>query len=249
MGTRNKKQYKKRHPDSSYDAKYPYLQAIVTESGHEFHWDNTPGNERIREAHMSGTYYEVSPDGKRVSQVVGDQIEYVKGGQTTTVDKNVDIKHGGSVRTSSHGDHHTEVKGNQTTAIDKDQSTTVGGDTNKAMKGDMALGIVGKSTTTIGKAIKVKGDAEMHTVVDGVSLHEYGAEVTTTAESDMTDKSKSRITQQVGGSSIVIESGSITLTVGGSKIIIEDGTITLDAALVKVTVGGQQVTPTSNLFQ
>ena len=247
MPTRNKKDYKKRHPDSSYDTKYPYNQVVVTEAGHEFHWDNTPGHERIREAHMSGTYYEISPDGKRVSQVVGDQVEYVKGGHTSTVDKNVDIKHGGSVRTSSHGDHHTEVKGSATTAIDKDQSTTVGGDTNKAMKGDLAVGIVGKSTTTIGKNIKVKGDAEMDMKIDANALMEFGDELTIRAVS--------KITLQCGGSTIVMTPGNITIHAqdiktesGGDTFLEAGGDVKTHGARTVVQEGGQQLTPTSDIF-
>lgn len=231
MGTRNKKNYKKRHPDSSYDAKYPYNQVMVTEAGHEFHWDNTPGNERIREAHMSGTYYEISPDGKRVTQIVGDEIKYVKGGRTTTVDKNVDTKHGGSVRTSSHGDHHTEVKGNQTTAIDKDQSTTVGGDVNKACKGDMSIGVTGKTTMKIGDGIKIKGDSKIDSKIDAEAEFQFGKTLRIYSKQPMKLHCDSHIQ--------IVSPRTITLIVGGSSIKMTPEAIHIKAQTVKIGGGAE----------
>lgn len=238
----------KRHPKTVYDAKYPYNRMETTESGHEIHYDDTPGKERIRESHKSGTYKEISHDGKHVHMVVGNRVDYTKQGKTTTIDKNHDEKIGGSSRVSIHGGSHSEVKGNQTTAVDGDHKTMVGKDMVSAVKGDMATGVKGKTTFKMGGDLKIKGDALVHTIMDGVAKHEYGAEVTTTAESDMKDESKTKITHKVGGSSVVIDGSSIVLTVGGSSIRIEDGKITLDAAIVLVTKGGQQVSPTSNMF-
>ena len=238
----------KRHPKSTYDGKYPFVRIEITESGHELHMDDTPGKERIRESHKSGSYREISHDGKIVTMSVGNRVDYCKQGLTTTVDKNHDFKAGGSVRTSIGGGAHTEVKGNSTHATDGDHKTMVGGDHVVATKGDVASGVKGKFTKKIGGEIKLKGDAEVHTIMDGVALHEYGAEVTTKAESDMMDESKSKITKKVGGSSITIEDGQIVLTVGGSSITITDGLIVLDASEVHVTKGGQQIDPTNYKF-
>ena len=46
----------KRLPDTSYAAEYPFNQVSVSRSGHERHVDDTPGAERLREAHKSGTF-------------------------------------------------------------------------------------------------------------------------------------------------------------------------------------------------
>lgn len=246
----------KRHPKSVYDAKYPFNRCEITESGHEIHYDDTPGKERIRHSHKSGTYSEISHDGKWVRMAVGNLIDYCKQGKTTTVDKNHDEKIGGSSRVSIGGGSHTEVKGNTTLATDGDHKTMVGKDMVSAVKGDMATGVKGKTTMKIGGEMKLKGDAEVHTIIDGVAKHEYGAEVTTTAESDAKQESKTRWTTKVADSTITWEPGTITveasskiiLRVGGSEITVEDGTITLDADTVLVTKGGQQISPTSNIF-
>src|SRR6185369_11862008 len=150
----------KRHPKSTYDAKYPYNKVTVTESGHEVHMDCTPGKERLRWAHKAGTYREISPDGKQVEMVVGHNIQYVKGGHTQTVDKNTDVKVAGSTRSSVGGDSHSEVKGTSSTAISGDSKTVVGGDSVSAVKGDMVTGVKGKLTAKFGGGAQFKFDGD-----------------------------------------------------------------------------------------
>ena len=67
----------KRHPKTTYKAEYPYNRATLTESGHQFEMDDTPGAERIRMGHKSGTYWEISPNGKKVELVSGDDYKYL----------------------------------------------------------------------------------------------------------------------------------------------------------------------------
>lgn len=42
---------------------YPDNKVYETESGHYKEYDDTPGAERIKESHKSGTYYEIDKDG------------------------------------------------------------------------------------------------------------------------------------------------------------------------------------------
>ena len=42
---------------------YPDNKVYETESGHYKEYDDTPGAERIKESHKSGTYYEINKDG------------------------------------------------------------------------------------------------------------------------------------------------------------------------------------------
>jgi len=45
------------------DANYPNNKVYQTETGHYKEYDDTPGAERIKEAHTSGTFYEMDKDG------------------------------------------------------------------------------------------------------------------------------------------------------------------------------------------
>ena len=67
-----------RHPDSIAHAEYPYNQSTVTRSGHEFHVNDTPGHESIREAHTTGTMREINKDGDQINVVVGKLITILK---------------------------------------------------------------------------------------------------------------------------------------------------------------------------
>jgi hypothetical protein len=191
-----------RHPKSTYGAKYPMNRVNVTESGHEVHLDDTKGKERIRIAHMKGTYTETNEKGKQTNLVVDNRIDYTKGGSTETVDKNKDTKIGGSSRKSITGDSHHEVKGSASAAVGKNHKTTVGGDYVKAVKGDEVKGVAGKKTTKVGGDSKVKVDGKHTHIVDGEATYKHGSGTTFSDEQ--------KITFKVGGSTIVMEPGKIT---------------------------------------
>lgn len=222
----------KRHPKSVYDAQYPYNRVIVEESGHETHYDNTPGKERLRRSHKSGSYEEISYDGKWVRMAVGNLVEYIKQGLTRTIDKNSDIKVGGSSRTSIQGGSHTEVKGNHTLAVDGDHKTMIGGDHVTAVKGDHVTGVVGQVKLRLGSGIEVKGDQPVTTKIDGAANLQFGSTLNVYSVSSMS---------LVCGADITISANtSITLQVGSSHIIIAPSYIYIKSDDVRIG-GGSKV--------
>ena len=70
---------------------YPYNKVYQTESGHYKEWDDTEGMERIREQHKSDTYYEIQPDGSRITIIEVDDSLVVKGDCLITVVGNATI--------------------------------------------------------------------------------------------------------------------------------------------------------------
>lgn len=82
-------------PPSSYNAVYPFNHVWETESGHILEFDDTPRAERIHEYHRSGTFREIHPTGKLVTQTVGERYdfneshsyEYVKGTKYSTYNR------------------------------------------------------------------------------------------------------------------------------------------------------------------
>ena len=108
-------------PETQYASKYPYNHVKETESGHIVEFDDTPGHERIHEYHRSGTFYEVHPDGTKVTKIIGDDYEivhqnkklrvrgnlevycdgdtdlYVRGSLTGQVDENIDLHAGKNI--------------------------------------------------------------------------------------------------------------------------------------------------------
>ncbi len=153
-----------RLPRSTANTKYPYNQVIVTESGHEIHLDNTPGAERIRIAHRTGTYVEIGPDGRKVEFTVGNHHQYDKGGVTLTVDENQDVKITGHQRLLVGGGSHIEVRGDANMVVGGSSHSVVGGNLHAAVAGNMYTGVHGNLSTN------VRGNH--HIIVHGDTTHE-----------------------------------------------------------------------------
>ena len=87
-------------PPPSFAPKYPYNNALETESGHALEFDDTPGKERVHLAHRSGAYTEFDKDGSKIERVqkdnycviMGDDFIYVKGKASITVEGNFNLK-------------------------------------------------------------------------------------------------------------------------------------------------------------
>lgn len=236
----------KRYPPSSYAARYPYNQKQVTQSGIELELDDTPGHERVRLAHPSGTHFEYSANGRVTEVTVAGRIEYIKGGLTQTVDDNADVKVGGSTRESVSGDSHREVAGHETSMTQGDRREVIGGDHVAAVGGDHVFGVQGKCVLKYGGGLQLKFDGAKsdHTTVNAISDVaadvQFGQTLDVHALRDVTIKSDTRITLQVGGSRLVIEDGVIYLDtsklyLGGTpdtatRPVSASGTVTTDGA-------------------
>lgn len=103
-----------------YPPKYPFNNITQTASGHMFEMDDTPGGERIRIHHRSGTFTEIHPKGDEVHKIYGNGYEII------TKNKNVLIS--GVCNITIEGDSLLHVKGNRKELIDGDYSIVVKGD-------------------------------------------------------------------------------------------------------------------------
>ena len=210
-----------RLPPTSAAPEYPYNNAMVTRSGHEMHWDDTPGRERIRLAHRAGTYFEISEDGRKVELVSANEYKYTKGGLTLTVDKNGDIKIGGNARFVIGGDAHLEVKGSVTAAVGADCTVSVNKNAEIHAGGDV--------TVTSGKNITATAGADLYASVVG----------------NMTSVVFGNMTSLVNGNSDELIYGNKNVSVaGGYKIVAS--TITLDASGAISTNGDIIITNAAN---
>jgi len=63
------------NPDPSAGPQYTYNKVDQSISGHVREVDDTPGRERLRESHRSGTNYEIRSDGSKVTKIVGDNYD------------------------------------------------------------------------------------------------------------------------------------------------------------------------------
>lgn len=152
-----------KEPESSYNGQYPYVHTMETESGHIQEFDDTPGYERYRIVHPTGTYEEVAPDGRRTRKTVGDLYDI------TNADGNILIS--GDKKVNVGGDETYYNMANKTTQIDGSNTLFIRGDETKTIEGDGTLYVKGNIKIVVdGNAdILVKGDAK--TQVEG--NHDY----------------------------------------------------------------------------
>lgn len=170
---------------TEYKTKYPYSQVTVTEAGHEVHFDNTPGAERIRIAHRKGTYAEIGPDGKLTVFAVGNRQEYNKGGVTITVDENSDVKIAGHQRICVGGGSHIEVAGDAAVTVGGDSTSVVGGNMKAAVAGDSYIGTGGTMNMNAGgklnisapAGIEITGDIKQNGKLASTGTHDASAHI------------------------------------------------------------------------
>lgn len=159
-------------PNTSYNAQYPYNHVYESESGHIQEFDDTPGSERYRRIHPAGTYVEISPDGRRVTKIVGDDYLIVQSGRnvnikgnlkvviegnaniynmgnvTQTIDGNVTEFIRGSVKQTVEGELRAEVKQNAEITVQKDLTAIVNQNMNVEVKQNATVNVTENATVT-----------------------------------------------------------------------------------------------------
>ena len=147
----------RRHPESTFEARYPYNQATITRSGHEFHINDTPDNESLRIAHTKGSYVEINKDGKTTLNSVGKAYYYFCDGFTTSVDGHYDLKVkgvmnvnvDGSIEDTTAGNRYINSKGNMVVGVGSSLNETVVGDKYENVGGVHSVTVDGSRFTTI----------------------------------------------------------------------------------------------------
>jgi hypothetical protein len=139
-----------------------------------FELDDTPGGERIRIHHRSGTFTEMHPNGDEVHKIYGDGYEII------TKNKNVLIN--GVCNITIEGDSILHVKGDRKELIDGDYSVIVKGEYNLAVNGvaslmskdDMTVGCGNISDGSLnimtGSHLQLNGDLSVNGHISGKSL-------------------------------------------------------------------------------
>ena len=139
-------------PPSSFKPVYPHNNVMETESGHIKEYDDTPSAERILERHMSGTHYELSPNGSKTEIITRDNYRLVVGHDTLEVYGNVrviisghaDVAVAGNLTASVAGDIAADSNGDITLKTN-DTTKRVVLDANVLVKGNLT---VNETTTT-----------------------------------------------------------------------------------------------------
>ena len=137
---------------------YPYNNVTLTESGHSFELDDTPGKERVRVQHRSGTFLEMQPDGTEVHKVYGDSYEIVAKNKNVMIKGQCNITIEGPCVISIVGDSIVNIEGNSTQYIKGDVKQQIEGAASISTKGDLDLS--SKSDITL-SALNVMVNADL----------------------------------------------------------------------------------------
>lgn len=132
---------------------YPYNNITMTESGHFLEMDDTPGRERVRLQHRSGTFMEMHPDGAEVHKILGDGYEIV------AKDKNVLIK--GTCNITINGDAILDIKGNKFEKIAGDYEQYIEGNYTQVVK--KSAKVLSNEDMTIGSNSSLTGSLRLST--------------------------------------------------------------------------------------
>lgn len=149
------------HSSDTGESTYPFVHTTQTESGHFKIMDDSPGNERIRTQHRTGTYYEMMSDGTHVQKIIGNGFEII------VKDKNVLVH--GNCSITVHGNAVFDIKGDAIAGIAGDMHLDVAGKSTITSSGDMNIVSSGEVDITAGSldgdiyltaagGVHVKGD-------------------------------------------------------------------------------------------
>ena len=192
-------------PTPLYNTTYPYNHVYETEFGHIKEYDDTPGNERIHEYHRMGTYYEIGPDGTKVTKVVNDNYSIIMGGDYAYVDGVCNLTVNGDVNVSCTKDANIEINNDANITIKNNATVSVDGDTYLDLTGDMTC--------------NVGGDVTLTSASDGtgIDIYTYGA-------GDVS-------IQALGGGNATVAGTNVTVNSTASTTITSDGFLALSAPL------------------
>ena len=191
---------------------YPYNHTYTTESGHVMEYDDTPGSERIHQYHTKGSFYEIQPDGTRVTKVVGDDFEIFLKGKNVVVEGNMNLTVKGDVRLLVENNLYQEVKGDYHLRVDGDMVTKIRGNEQKEIE-------TSKSTQiNKNRSLRISGNED--STIDGETRQKFKGERYQVFSNNVTMTIK-------GFERHLITDGSFTMYTSGNTNIISDSNITL----------------------
>jgi GH24 family phage-related lysozyme (muramidase) len=116
-------------PEPAYNAQYPFNRVTETAAGHSVELDDTPGSERIRVYHTTGSFVEIDSRGSMNIKTVGDRYDINERNSHTYV--------GGKNILTIEGDHRVLVKGNKIEEVYGDYRQVIHGNHEVTVAGQM----------------------------------------------------------------------------------------------------------------
>jgi len=198
-------------PNSS---KYPFNHTFTSESGHVMEYDDTPDGERIHQYHTKGTFYEIQPDGSKVTKVVGDDFNVILKGRHMVVKGNMNITVQGDARIYTEGNKIEEVAGNYYINVKGDMVTKVQGNEQKVVMTDKATQINGNERKRISK--------DNQKTIEGTNEEKIIGTSNTTHSANVFINTNAWKRDIIRGSLTLFTGANCNITVGANNLTGED---------------------------
>jgi hypothetical protein len=265
----------RKHPEPEVTRKkhvplkeYGLMKVLEWPDGTQIHINTKAGEENMRIFHSSGTYHEFTSEGTHVNFNSNNAVQYSKGGMTVTMDNNSDGKASGHMRVSFDHDAHVEFKKNASIVVGGKTNIASMGDLKIAGKGNVYLGSgEGKVVINGGKGVEIKGEkgrVMIEAAKGVVYLHSKEGDVHLQAKQDVVQVSEGdnivqadgKVSEISKGNNETKADGNLTEESGGDRTSQSGGKTRFDAdgkfitkgSLSQIQEGGQQISPTSDIF-
>jgi len=201
---------------------YPYNKAYVSESGHLKEIDDTPGNERLLDQHVSGTYQEMKASGDHVIKVVGDSYTIVAGADHITVQGSIlvhgeqecNMRIGGSINIITDGGCNLVSKGALRVRASSLAFESTSGDISFLSAANLTMTAAG-STNIKSQSTAIQSD-NITSIKAGQNLVIEAQKISEHSMSDIVAQASGGIYMQSQGDTDIISGGKTVLT--GSSI-------------------------------
>jgi len=222
-------------PLQSYFTQYPHNQ--VFESNHVAgavgiirEMDSTPEKERIHEYHPSGTFYEVRPDGSKITKVIGEDFEIVLNGKNLSVTGNLNI--------TVVGDANMYVEGNVLQQVTGNVEQNVEGKAHVQVQESVVV-----DCQTITANVREHAEINCETMTSNVTEHaEINCETMTSNVTEHAEINATTVLVNTSDTVDVVAGGNITLTTPhGDNVFNTNGSVNFSTG-AKVTPIGDVIT-------
>jgi len=151
---------------------YPYYDVKITDGGHLFAMDDTPGRENIRLQHgKSYTFIEMHPNGDQVHKVFGDDYEITIKDKKVLIQGRCSVTVMGDCNMEVKGDYNLDVKGNYNLKVAGKYNANVVDDFEVVSQGDVSIqagtdyaGAISLSATDV---VQVRSDLNVAGAIQG----------------------------------------------------------------------------------
>jgi len=232
-------------PKTAFGAQYPFNHVKETESGHIVEFDDTPGRERIHEYHRAGTFYEIHPDGSKVTKVVGEDYEIVHKDKKLRVRGNIEVYVDGDASLYVRGDMDAQVDENFKLNVGKNIDIHAG--QNIRMFANQAMEMTSKTTmsqTSVGNML-MQADGKMQIITASDFTNSVLGNYDMVVDGNYVKQVDGTYATQITGNSSFITEGTYTAASTGAMQLDANATLKVGASGA-IDIDGSTVDLNSN---